>query len=474
MPLALMAVPVMLALVFVTTTDGLDLLRFSILLLVFAGASLAFIQARHEKRARRWLLVPEFLTAIMWLQFGLLPWFSILLGENRTSVDLLVRALVYTMVGMFAFWAGALLVRKPARVMPLTAESPDRGRYRLAVGCAIYLIGFAVKVYLLQRGIFAYTSDLDLRNSAISSLGPLEALAQCATLGLIIIAIEHFSDLRNRTSRTIFWIVFVSECGWGLVSGMKEFILQNFVFVAIIASFKLRKLPVRWIVALPVLLVLLYPITNAYRDVIRGQTSIGVRSVTDANEALGLATQNLRQNNSADEVRQGALKSALSRLDELEDFGTLISTENAAGFLEGDERLWMIPIYPFIPRAIWKSKPILDMGRRASVFLGSTDKSSSAVSPLADGYLKGGFAGLVCGMLVWGVFAERLTNLVLRSSRSRDLFMYSAVFLVSTNREVCLFNFWVAVLQTFVIAFVVTYLVYPRSNSGQHQSMARS
>jgi hypothetical protein len=231
---------------------------------------------------------------------------------------------------------------------------------------------------------------------------------------------------------------------------------------------------VRWIVALPVLLVLLYPITNAYRDVIRGQTSIGVRSVTDANEALGLATQNLRQNNSADEVRQGALKSALSRLDELEDFGTLISTENAAGFLEGDERLWMIPIYPFIPRAIWKSKPILDMGRRASVFLGSTDKSSSAVSPLADGYLKGGFAGLVCGMLVWGVFAERLTNLVLRSSRSRDLFMYSAVFLVSTNREVCLFNFWVAVLQTFVIAFVVTYLVYPRSNSGQHQSMARS
>ncbi len=50
--------------------------------------------------------------------------------------------------------------------------------------------------------------------------------------------------------------------------------------------------------------------------------------------------------------------------------------------LNGDAKIWLAPLYPLIPRIVWKDKPVLDKGRRLSVALGRPSTTSSAVTPV--------------------------------------------------------------------------------------------
>jgi hypothetical protein len=70
---------------------------------------------------------------------------------------------------------------------------------------------------------------------------------------------------------------------------MKGLLLQNFVIVALVSSFVQRKLNLRWLVVPFFALVLIYPVSNAYRDIVRSSPQQEVTSLGGAAGAARLA-----------------------------------------------------------------------------------------------------------------------------------------------------------------------------------------
>ena len=137
----------------------------------------------------------------------------------------------------------------------------------LAFG-GLYAIGFVTRVYLLRNHLFSYATSMDKYYENLASMQVLNYLSQFGTLALIVATIERYRHRHDRLWRILFIAVLISEVFWGLISGMKGLVLQNFLVVALVSSFVMRKLNLRWFVILFFGLVLLYPISNAYRAVI--------------------------------------------------------------------------------------------------------------------------------------------------------------------------------------------------------------
>jgi hypothetical protein len=457
----------------VAVFGGLEYGELTLLVVLFASGSLAFVGSQGRFSGQRLLELPCFLTIAFLVEFGLVPFLRHLgvdpFFASYPTVDnrALVRGLVYVMVGMVGFWAGCacFLSKNGRRQRPLLAEeakseSPSRARV-LTVAFVLFAIGFAARLYMLEHHIYYYIGSLDIYYSNLASAQIVGFLAPFGGLALIIVAIERFSGAFDAKVNLYFWSVFLSECVWGLISGMKSQLLQNFLLVGVVVSFLRPQIAKRWVLGFVVGLVLIYPLFDQYRFLVRGPFSIVIGSPGQAlrTQRLALLQAAERADGSSGWVEAG-FQSTLDRLDMLESVSTIVSLKSETSQLRGDERLWMIPFYPFVPRFMWKSKPILDKGARFSEVLGYGNQTSTSVTYPADLYLSLGVSGIIVGMFLLGILARRVTNVVACTFSRRDLFLYTSLFLACTNIENDAFSFWTGFIKTLVTISAIAWVVY--------------
>lgn len=150
----------------------------------------------------------------------------------------------------------------------------------------------------------------------------------------------------------------------------------------------------------------------------------------------------------------------------------MLSLGPRASMVKGEVRWWMLPIYPFVPRFLWPSKPILDEGQRFSVALGSPESTSTAVTYPGDLYLQFGLLGIPVGMFVLGVVTQWFTNRVSGEVEARDLFVYAAVFLFGFWYETDAFSMWTSLIKLLPTLYILRLLIYGVST--QHRRLATS
>lgn len=438
--------------------------EFLLWLGLFGLVSAGFIFTRVRGNHLRLFDLPIFLTVYIFLRFGLAPVGSFVSPKlmnpflNGSQAPLL-QALLYVMLGMVGFWIGCYVVcSKPNRNSTRTVEAPSREHFILVAAVGLYIVAFATKVYLLSHHLFSYLTSGQAYQQHLAGLQVLSAVAGLGTYALIILCIEKYQHPDDRLRSALFWAVFGSQCFWGLISGMKQSLLQNFVFVAIIASLIQRRVRTRWIVAAVAGMVLIYPFSNRYRQLVR-QPGTSIASFSTAITAIRQAATGENETGSSGQSQSG-WTDTLNRLDLLWCFGQILNLGPRAAVLQGKERWWMIPYFPFVPRFIWHSKPILSAGGRFSVALGLPATTSTAVSYPGDLYANFGLAGVVIGMLFLGLVAEWLTNLVRDALDKRRLFIYVAIFLAFTDMEIDYFSFWSGLIKSLVIVFAVALVVY--------------
>jgi hypothetical protein len=143
--------------------------------------------------------------------------------------------------------------------------------------------------------------------------------------------------------------------------------------------------------------------------------------------------------------------------------------------VRGDVQWWMLPIWPFVPRFVWPSKPILDEGARFDIALGGRGTTSTATSYPGDLYLQFGLLGIPIGMFALGLVAQWLTNRLSGPIARQDLFIYACVFLFGFPIEVEAFSLWSGLIKLLVILYVLSWTIYgPRSRiSGVSRSIQR-
>jgi hypothetical protein len=447
---------------------------FLIVLGVYGAGSAAFISSRTGFSQFRFFDLPTFITMLAFVEFGLAPlgclWAGVDLDPSfHGDYQVFTHALVLVVLGMMAFWAGVHASRRrfpPSVKAAATSEpiitSPPIDR---TIVCAVilYCAAFLVKAYFLQNFGFGYAASEQVYFKHLAAMQVANVIFQLGTYALIILAIERSFHPFSLERKVLFWLVFVPECFWGLLSGMKGTLLQNFVLVAIVSSLTERRLKKGWVIAAFLGLVIVYPFSMQYRDLVRSRTHEGM-DLSGAAQISSLAFDEATRDDSTPVAWLGSGASAtLSRLNLLQSFALAMSLRSRAALLKGEERWWMLPVYPFVPRFLWPSKPILDKGRRFSASLGRGDETSTAITYPGDLFFEYGLPGLLVGMALFGVVAQWLTSRFSVPGSKRSLFVYSGMFItVLFMVELDAFDFWCTLIRYLVLLSLVAWAVYRR------------
>lgn len=443
---------------------------YSLLVGMFGAASAAFVFFRVHGSRLSLFSIPVFITIMVLVRFGLIPYYCFAEPDalNRIFLGqygLLVRALLFVVLGMGAFWVGAAsFSRARPGNLELAGGLTDCGTRNLhdsilAIAAGLYCAVFITKMYLLHAHLLSYAMSWIAYQSSLASLQVLGVISSLGSCVLIVFAIERFSNPGDPKRKLLFFCVFFSECGWGLISGDKHLLLENFFLVAIVASIVQHRVRISWLLAPLLGLILFYPLSNAYRTLLRrngGATSVTSAAVLGS-EALSQAAE---QKSGLDGWIDAGWKASLFRLDLLQSLGMVLSLGSRARFLHGKEQWWMIPYYPFVPRFIWRTKPVLNEGARFSVALGYGDRTSTATTYPGDLYADYGLPGILIGMLLLGAVSQWISDAVARTPDSRHIFVYTAIFPIIIDMEIGAFEFWSRLIKMFVIFSVIAFVIY--------------
>lgn len=439
---------------------------FLMLLVVLLTLSFLYIWSSGKLELARLFEMPVFVTVLAVINFGLAPLEAFIAPERlETNLQLgkrlLVAALLLVVVGMIAFWAGCKFIEPRHKRPRIVYCRPEGDSRAVAVAVLLYIIGFVSKIYLLQNHLFSYTASRDLMEENLANAQMFVWGSQFATIALLMLCIEKFTRQSDRFLSWLFWGVFCSECFWGLISGMKSVLLTNFVAVALVATVLSGKLARKWVVAAVLGLVIIYPLSNSYRTVLRGESAVDVTNFGTAAQALSLAAAGgMQQTGGSSDWLQSGSENTLSRLDLLPFVAAILNLGGQAAEIHGNERLWMIPYYPFVPRIIWTSKPVLEQGIRFTEMLGWGADSSTPVTYPADCYIYGGVPGVVFGMLLLGLFAQRCTNSLNGVISKHHVLKYAVLLLLCLKIELGVIDVWTGILKVLPVLFIIGRVAY--------------
>ncbi|HUI40762.1 MAG TPA: hypothetical protein VL523_02220 [Terriglobia bacterium] len=458
-------------------------LSFLIVLGLYGTGSALFIASRMRDGRFRLFDIPTFVTLLAFVEFGLAPVACFLIhGEFDPSFHSphasFVRTLAALALGMAAFWVGCRLAahQRPAvTAAPPGAASamglcPPLGPVVISA-LGLYALAFAVKGYLLENFGYDYGVSQELYLDHLAAMQVANVVFQAGTYALVILAIERSFHRYSLDRKVLFWVVFLMECFWGLVSGMKSNLLQNFVLVAVVSSLAERKLKTRWVVAALLGLVVIYPFSIQYRELVRSRADEAMGVGGAERIAASAFEQAIAGDSTPVDWLESGLGASVSRLNLLQSVTAVLALGPKGDWLKGGERWWMLPFYPFVPRFIWTSKPILDKGRRFSLALGDGDQTATAITYPGDLYFEYGLPGLLAGMLLFGMVTDWLTNRFSVPGSKPRLFIYTGAFItVVFGIELDAFDFWSTLIRSMAILSLVARVVYRPSFNLQQSS----
>jgi hypothetical protein len=418
----------------------------------------------HRADDMAWSSVPVLLTIEAVLGFVGLPCWRFITGEDIVD-EIYAHAMFLVLIGFVGFWLGSLLFLKKTgiRFIPETTGTLARVEW-LCVG--MLALGTAGSYALWKTGLLSYTADSDLR---VSSYGFINWITFSSNLLYVALTVSGIEVIGKRSTKLainlIFWLSLTLSFTVGIISGMKVGPLYPLIVVVLVFAIARRRIP-RTALLLPVILVMfIYPFVTAYRD----NLNAGYRSQINTLGGLGMTlTQSL---NSAFKTsgflrfgpEENYSESATARLSYLSYARDVIGLPTPA-MLNGNERLWLAPFYPLVPRFIWKDKPVLNKGQRLSMVLGRGNETSSALTPIADLYSMYGIAGVAIGMFVWGICLQLFTNWIgNRSVSEGGLFIYILMLKQLLNLEADSVALIAGTVQIAIEIYIVTWIIYGRS-----------
>ena len=403
-----------------------------------------------------WCSAPVLLTLEAVLELVTLPCWRFAIGEDQVD-SFYVRAMILALIGFIAFWSGSLILLRGTKIR-FVPQRNYTSRRLAAVSLGMLVIGSIAKIALWKLGLLSYLADQSARDTSLPYVGWLNSVANLLPASMALAAIERYGKRsKDPLINFVFWSSLILSLVAGALSGMKgAFIMPLLVLILVYGVTQSRIHRAAFV--LPLLIAVIYPFNTAYRNNLNGgyrsqANTIGGLEAVLSKTFSDMATSPLVQ------AQNGADQSA-GRLSNLAFVRDIISLP-APSLLNGDENLWLAPVYPFIPRFLWPGKPVFDKGTRLSVALGRPDTTSSAVTPIGDLYMLNGISGVAIGMFIYGACFQLYMNFAARRPLSeKGLLIYLTLLVPMMNFENYMVAQISALIQGALGILVASYLIY--------------
>jgi hypothetical protein len=306
----------------------------------------------------------------------------------------IVAAQLVALTGLTCMLVGFYLPigRSASRVLPTFKREWSHGTVlivaliMLPIGWSIYLGG--------QFGLLP-------RRAGTGVLGFL-----AATL-FFAIALLTLAFIRYRSAPALVLLSFVVPITmfFNFFSGAKRLFLLPLFMVAIAYTIVERRIRMIFVIGGVALLVVLYPVSNFYREVVqRGLTLNAVQVLSNPGRAFSQISGFISSMEPGEYLEYGLQASA----DRLNALGVLTIIVRDTPSRVPYQRGWTISyiFIAYVPRVLWPGKPVTTIGQWVTDNYGSGPeiRSNTACTWSGEFYFNFSYPGVIIGMFIMGIW----------------------------------------------------------------------
>ena len=392
------------------------------LVLVYLAIEVSRLRRVHPER---WLLNPivlcSFITFV--LSYGVTNVEFFLTDTRLESVGLvpdvtpaMVNLMWLVLCGAVAMWAGywspiaARLANRSSIIKFATRYLPQTDVLRSVALPVLFAVSLLTRLLQVRLGVFGYSADYD---QLIAMGAVTQYLAFGSGLGkvaLVLAAMQFYAHRSSLSARRWLYFLLLVEVSFGFLSGFKSAVIMPAVTVAFCQYLRTGRFSKSWIVVVVVGLLVAYAVIEPFRLARYGNSTFSGTSVVSIAGTL-IESAGSSADDTVNEVGGSApvLFSIASRsnLTNISSFGIEyadihpIMPAGSPNFLSD---LFLAPLHAWIPRFIWGSKPLGNLGLWYNQeVMQMSDFSSSGMGPFTYLYFAGGVVAVFVGFLFVGV-----------------------------------------------------------------------
>lgn len=404
--------------------DGVISVRVGFTILTVLLMAYLGIQILHVRRVNpdRWLLNPVVLCSVMTfiLGFGITNILFFLPAEDLRPLGMvpdvspaMFKLMWLVLLGAIGMWAGywsplAALWSGPLprqRFSKLLQKSNQLRPWAIPI---LLVVSISVRLIAIQLGVFGYSSSYErlIEMGAVTQY--IALLSALGKLALVATSLEYYSNEQNKKARSLFFLTLAVEVSFGFLSGFKSAVALPFIIVGVCQYLKKGSLPKKWIVLFLIGIFIAYQVIEPFRDAKNSNRSYQGDSVTEIFDVMAGAVNDSSEYGE-DEGRSRSVLAIIARssmayigslgIDFADQVGDL--PEGSPQFLQD---ILLAPFHAWIPRLVWQSKPLGDIGLwYTRVVVGYHDSfSATAMSSFTFLYFSGGAVAVFLGFFFLG------------------------------------------------------------------------
>ncbi len=365
--------------------------------------------------------VPAFFFGGLILASGLSqPFYLAFVEDERYNLPL---TLVYVCLGYggltlgFFFPYGKKIGETISRKLPVWNWKPESV---LLPGVLLLAIGWGNNIIAFTLGILGYQK--------VDQIGEYDGLIFLLTLFLLEASFLLWlcifrAEKLNVHHYIILGLVLTSSVVKAVFQGNRGSLIQMFILVACAFVFSVKRIEIRHQIYGAVLLVLALVVGMIYGTTFRNVKQSESRvSVDEYLGSIAITFDKLAEQDLAENLAEG-IAAITERIEAVSSLAVIVSNyEKLEPYEESyglKDNIWNDSITAFIPRPLWKDKPVGSEPRKFADLYFSFGENSFSVTPMGDLLRNFGPIGVPLGMFFLGfVLSVIYTSLVVEQEFS--------------------------------------------------------
>ena len=386
-----------------------------------------------------------------------------LISDNIPTYYLL-KAMIYVSIVFVFFWH--IFFSKQIRSVAESCISvlTNHGKflkseytYNYGILYLLFACYIITTIFDIHSGSYGYLSVYNDRSDMyqIASIINLFSYAGSGVVFLMLL-IPHLS----RKKTILLWTFFCINLFFQILSGSKGAVIRS-VLILFVSKYLVEKKVKSWVLILSIVSVFFaYAVIEPYRVVVqltRPEPKTVSELVQVVADGIELAVTAGSEKEVIDVPSYAIVLSRFSMLYELSSF---IEYKERYGLQEGRDpdflyRLATIPLQIFVPNAVWKDKPIENLGSEwvNDVVIARGDNNSIAFGPLGFLYCAGGLPFMLLGFCFLAILLKMATCFLYSDKLSAII--VSVIMIAFSYTMEMAYNAYITSLIRFMLVAII-------------------